>query len=154
MNIIQMKARDVEMFFEELVRLKYRSMEYSFPKGTRGLERICRQKILEIPDYITKGKAVVIGTVDEDGILVGFLWAYPREFLDEKRLFINGIAVSEQYEGTGIAKKMLSYLKNIGKATGYSAIDLMVAPFNHHAVDFYRAAGFEDERIQMVLKIE
>lgn len=152
MKVVQLQAEQVQAYFEDLVRLKYRSVRHSFPENSEGLEAYCREKLAELPNYINAGKALVLAAV-EKGKIIGFLWAYPRVFLHEERLFINGIAVDGEYEGTGTAQQLLNHLENLARERNCTAIDLMVAPFNGRAVGFYRKHGFQDERIQMVLDL-
>ena len=81
-KIIKLGAAETHTYFEDLVRLKYRSIRNSFETDLGNLERTCREKVTEIPSYIEQGKATVLGAVDDEGKLVGFLWSYPRTFLD------------------------------------------------------------------------
>ena len=155
MNVIQMRGDEVRYYFDALVRLKCRSMAHSFQGYEQEkIEAFCRQKVSELPGYMEKGMAYVFAALADDGTLAGFLWSYPRNFFEEKRLFINGIAVSEPFEGRGIARRMMQALFTFAKENGYGAVDLTVAPFNQRAVGFYHGLGFEDERIQMVLKLK
>lgn len=153
MRIVQLQANQIQDYFEDLVRLKYRSVQHSFPENTEGLELYCREKLTELPGYISAGKAMVL-VAEENGEVIGFLWAYPKVFLHEKRLFINGIAIEQQYEGTGVAQRLLDDLKILARQGDYTAIELMVAPFNGRAIGFYEKCGFQDERIQMILQLQ
>ena len=68
-------------------------------------------------------------------------------------LLVNGIAVLENFEGTGVAKALMSELVKYSKNADYQAIDLTAAPFNEKAIGFYHYLGFKDERIQMVMPL-
>ena len=96
--------------------------------------------------------AIVYGAYDKSK-LVGFIWGYPRNFFDEKRIFINCLVVNKEYEKQGIGKKLINRLEDFAKENKYDSIDLTVAPFNENAVGFYNHMGFESERIQMVKKL-
>lgn len=153
MEIIQLNQNDIIKYFEALLELKYRSISLNFCEGDySNLKETCREKLLELPGYIEDGKAVVFGAISNN-VMVGFLWAYPRTFFNQPRMFINGIAVIEEAVGTGVAKMLVNELKEYASNHGYHGIDLTVAPFNEKAVGFYRHLGFEDERIQMRLPL-
>lgn len=154
MKIYQLKIDDIELHFEELFALKCRSLRKSFQEGQcNNLEVVCREKLLELPKYVNDGKAIVFGAF-EDQKMIGFLWAYPRTFFNQPRMFINGIAVEEAYEGMGVAKSLVEEMKVYATNNDYTGIDLTVAPFNEKAVGFYRHIGFEDERIQMFFPVK
>ena len=153
MKIVQFDSNDVSTYFEQLFELKCRSLKMSFRDGEcENIEQTCREKLLELPGYIENKKAIVFGALEED-VLIGFLWAYPRTFFNQPRMFVNGIAVLENFEGTVIAKALMSELVKYSKNADYQAIDLTAAPFNENAIGFYRYLGFNDERIQMVMPL-
>ena len=154
MIIRQLELKDIENHFASLYELKCRSLRMNFRDvDCNNLEEICKAKVLELQGYIKEGKAVVFGAFKNDR-LIAFLWAYPRFFFNQPRMFINGICVEEAWEGHGVAKKLVHLLKNYAVEHGCAALDLTVAPFNEKAIGFYHHLGFADERIQMALPLK
>ena len=90
----------------------------------------------------------------DSGQLIGFLWAYPGAYFNEKRMFVNGLAVRGEYQRRGVARALLAALQSYCAAQGIATIYLQVAPENIAAVEFYRSGGFEVERLQMALHLE
>src|SRR5699024_7018869 len=112
-----------------------------------------KKKSNELFEYMDKNAAYVVGAFD-DKKLIGFIWAYPRIFFIEKRLFINTLVVSKEYSGRGIGKSLISYLTSFAKKNlDITSLDVNVYPKNANAIGFYKHLGFEDERIQMKKEI-
>ena len=62
---------------------------------------------------------------------------------DGKKLFIYKFAVSEEYQGTGEAKRLMKELIDIASKRGYESINLVVKRHNTRAIMFYMKMGFE-----------
>ena len=80
--------------------------------------------------------------------LVGFVWAYPHQFRDEVRVYVNEIHVAEPYRGRGAGKQLLSAVESMAKSRGYGAIYLHAEGDNEGAISLYRSLGYEIERVQ------
>jgi ribosomal protein S18 acetylase RimI-like enzyme len=147
MNIVQMNRAELEKHFSDFLTL--------FAENTRGhvIDQVIGDEYIlgkarELLPYLESAKAVLFGAFDQNK-LIGFLWAYPRVFLEESRLYINAMIVAEQYRGQGIGKLLVLELEKYARREKIPAIDVQTASFKIDAIDFYRKLGFEHERVQM-----
>lgn len=113
---------------------------------------ICNGKIQMLKDYVINGSANVLGAIYEEK-LVGILWIFKYEFFGEKRLHINQISVLKQYQGRGIAKRLIQELEKRAKEESIFIIDLSVSEINKNALEFYNKIGFQTERRNMIKKL-
>jgi ribosomal protein S18 acetylase RimI-like enzyme len=102
--------------------------------------------------YIKQGNATVLGAFENES-LVGFLWLYKHDFYGEPRVHINHIAVSKQFRGKGIGKRLIQEAESLAKYDGIGAIDLFVSEINVRAMNVYDAIGFKTERRYMSKKL-
>lgn len=126
-----------------------------FAENTRGhvIDQIIEDDYIlfkagELFGYLKNEKAVLLGMFAGKK-LIGFLWAYPRIFLEESRLYINAMIVSRKYRGQGIGKLLVAELEKYAKQNKIPAIDVQTASFKSDAIEFYRKLGFAHERVQM-----
>lgn len=103
--------------------------------------------------YIENDTAIISGHIMNDK-LVSFIWCYPREFGAKKRLHISYFIVDKLYRGKGYSKDLLKFAKCTALELGINEIDLNVDPTNSKAIRVYEAAGFETEKLLLVLKNE
>jgi ribosomal protein S18 acetylase RimI-like enzyme len=146
-KVFIMNANDLRKNFEAFYDL--------FAENTRGHvidqkidEDYIRRKANEIYDYLESGKAILIGAFENDK-LIGFLWAYQRIFLEECRIYINSLIISDTYRGKGIGKLLVNELEKKARALKIPAIDVSTATFKKNTIKFYTDIGFEPERIQL-----
>jgi len=64
---------------------------------------------------------------------------------------VEEICVDKKYRRQGIASCLISFLKQDAKKQGFSRIDLNMWEFNHEALSFYNAVGFQTYRRHMEL---
>jgi ribosomal protein S18 acetylase RimI-like enzyme len=57
-------------------------------------------------------------------------------------MFLNALAVGEQYRGLGIGTQLLRWAQGLAKAKGFARLSLHVWGDNEGAVQFYKAHGF------------
>ena len=126
-----------------------------FAENTRGhvIDQVIEDRYIlfkarELFDYLEKEKAVLFGAFDQNK-LIGFLWAYPRVFLEESRIYINAMIIADQYRGKGIGKLLVSELEKYAEENNILAIDVQTASFKTDAIEFYHKLGFVHERVQM-----
>ena len=61
---------------------------------------------------------------------------------DWRSMFLNALAVSENYRGLGIGARLLDWAQERAKAAGFERLSLHVWADNTPAVRFYKARGF------------
>ena len=85
--------------------------------------------------------------------LVGFLWAFPRTFIETKRICINAIIVNENYRGLKIGDRLMTALETKAHQMGVSEIDVATAHFKQDTIAWYQKLGYQPERVQLFKKI-
>jgi ribosomal protein S18 acetylase RimI-like enzyme len=146
-KINKMNRPGLEKHFDQFLAL--------FAENTRGhvIDQVIEDgyilaKARELPAYLDEGKAVLFGAFAGD-CLIGFLWAYPRVFLEESRIYINAMIVAAGHRGMGIGKLLVLELEKYAEENKIPALDVQTASFKADAIEFYRKLGFEHERVQM-----
>lgn len=100
--------------------------------------------------FKNNGTAIVLGAFDllNNG-LVGFIWGYKKDC----RLHVNYFYVDSKYRSMGVGKNLINKIYEVAKARNINEIELMVAPSNNNAINFYKRQGFNCERICLCKKI-
>jgi len=98
--------------------------------------------------YSSDNSAIIIGAFQQE-LLIGFLWAYRREMLGEKRIHIGHIVVQSTSRFSGIGTKMLKYLENLSVNEGITKVELMTTISNEKTMKFYKANGYSTVRVQL-----
>ena len=106
------------------------------------------QKIGDFIEHLKDSTAISYGAFEEDGFY-GFIWAYPHQFREEKRMYINEIRVKEEYRNRGIGSQLMKLVEERAKEMGLGAIYLHAEAVNTEAVSFYKSFGYKIERIQL-----
>lgn len=73
---------------------------------------------------------------------------YERDYLD-----IDEFGVDQSSRRQGIATEMIDFIRDYAKGKGFSKIELNMWEFNHGALRFYEAVGFETYRRYMEMKL-
>lgn len=95
-----------------------------------------------------KREAVYVAEID--GIIVGYIHAEIYNTLYyESMINILGIAVSSDYRRQGIGRALLSRAEDWGKEQGINIVRLNSGGSRKEAHDFYRAMGYDDEKMQV-----
>lgn len=105
------------------------------------------EKIGDFIAHLEVGTCVGFGLF-EDKQICGFIWAYPHQFREENRMYINEIRVKEIYRNKGYGVALLGMVEKIARETGIGAVYLHAEANNSSAINFYEASGFERERYQ------
>ncbi len=101
-----------------------------------------------ILQYQSDGSAIIIGAFKGMN-LIGFLWAYKREIMNEQRLHVVHIVVDKEERSSGAGTRMLKSLENTAQLLGIRKIELITSIQNEVALQFYKSKGFEAVRIQL-----
>lgn len=146
---------EIKIFDKSDLNEIFHSFYKLFLENTRGhafpdqhiSELYIKQKANELLDYLQNGTAIFFGAM-ENSDLAGFLWAYPRIFFEEKRIYINSLIVSEKYRGRGIGGQLADEFEKYALKHGFRIIDVATASFKTDAIRFYEKRGYVSERIQ------
>lgn len=90
--------------------------------------------------------AFIIGAFEKNELL-GFVWAFEREYIGQSRIHINQIVINPEIRNRGIGGKLLEKLEKLAEDKGIYNIDLMVTSDNEPAIKFYKSKGFQSESI-------
>lgn len=85
--------------------------------------------------------------------MAGFLWAYPRTFIETPRICINAIIVDEKFRGNTIGEQMMQRLESLAISMGITEIDVATAAFKQNTIEWYQRLGYVPERVQLFKKI-
>lgn len=96
------------------------------------------------------GRREAVFCAEIDGTVVGFIHAEIYNTLYfQSMINILGLAVSHDHRRQGIGKALLSSAENWGKELGITIIRLNSGYSRKEAHEFYRAMGYNDEKLQM-----
>lgn len=109
---------------------------------------LAEQYVLKIPGYIEDGSAIVAGAFEE-GVLVGFSWAYELSIFDERRVHIDMIGVNPDFRGRGIARRLVDIQIEETQKRGISIMEAMTTKDNVHSYNWFHSIGFQDERVKV-----
>ena len=73
-----------------------------------------------------------------------FLTFFDMPNLDNKTIYIDNVAVGENYRRKGIAGKMLGFAEDYAKENGKSVLKLWVASENKNAFALYKKVGYRE----------
>lgn len=93
---------------------------------------------------------------ESDGAVVGVLEIVYRHVetpshVTRDVIFIDTMAIDENYRGMGIGHKMFEFLKQIKTEKNLDGIELQVNAKNRAAYEMYRKCGFTEKSINMEL---
>ena len=140
---------DCDTYEEEFVRYIYENNKCRRSVETKDIESAYKH-FSEMKSGIQEKTAIVYGAVDS-GVLLGFVWASKRSFReDNKRMFLNIMYVDVGYKNCNVCELLLDAVKKKAKSMGHKALFVYEEISDNDAVEFYKEAGFEIERIQLV----
>ncbi len=139
----------------------YRNEIYSmFKENTQGHENkiiisdeYIKTKFYELENYFKSNNLIFLGCEFENNI-IGFLWAYERIFIEEKRIYVNSFIIEEKYRSYGIGSALLKILEEIAKQRNIKVIDVSTSTFKENTIEFYKKNDFIPERIQLRKEIK
>lgn len=95
-------------------------------------------------------KREIVYVAEIDGTVVGYIHAEIYNTLYyETMINILGIAVSSDYRRQGIGRALLSRTEEWGKENGVKFVRLNSGGSRKEAHNFYRAMGYDDEKMQV-----
>jgi len=109
---------------------------YAFQKYEKSIGPM----LLNFPAYIYSGSTWV---ADDGGKIVGVIVAYPTK----KGFFVDTLAVSQPYQGTGIGRALLEHVEDIARLRGFDSVYLGIFEVMTENQTFYSHLGYvEHER--------
>lgn len=131
-------------------KIKY-LLEYVYRANFQGTILdgfIVDNTLIRLKSYIEDGSAILFGAFIGNE-LVGFIWGYEREMLDQKRIHINQFVVETKQQRLGIGKLLMSAIEEEAVYRDIYTIELFVSKSNPGAVLFYTNSNFVVSRYQM-----
>ena len=115
-----------------------------------------QETILPLEEFEQAIKEQAFFVAEEEGCIVGILrLVYPHVetpvHVTKEIIFIDSMAVEEQYRGKGIGHAFFDFLKKLKEEKGYDAIELQVNAKNQAAYTMYKNYGFKEKSINMEL---
>ena len=134
-----------------LIDMLRENLEINFP-DRRNFEGYAEDSYEKMKAYLLSAEAILIGAFEEDK-LIGFLWAYEKEIIGEKSIHIGHIVVMKNVRSSGIGTKLISFLEVLAVNKDIHKIDLITTLQNKKTVEFYKARGYSEVRVQFEKEI-
>lgn len=148
MKILRITNENSIKYKKEIVNLLSESYSLNFCLTELTSKNIAELKYNELNGYLENKSTFLLGAIENETV-VGIIWAYIYKSLQEERLHINQVVVSDRYRRHGLGKKMMYEAEKIADANHIKTIDLNVSKSNQTALDLYKKLGFCSERILM-----
>ena len=115
-----------------------------------------QETILSLEEFEQAIKEQAFFVAEGEGRIVGILGLMYRHVetpvhVTKDIIFIDSMAVEEQYRGKGIGHAFFDFLKELKEKKGYDAIELQVNAKNQAAYNMYKNYGFKEKSINMEL---
>lgn len=150
--IKKLESEDLEIYYTELLELLIDTYIINLKLPLEQIEKICKDKIEQLANYINEGSAIVLATIRENELL-GFIWLYKNDTSGEQRLHVNQVAVNKKHRGKRIGKQLMMEAEKQALKEGINTIDLFVYEINSTALGLYDKLGFETEKRYMKKKL-
>ena len=151
MEIRLLTAADISNYRIEMIKLMNivlaDNITQNYPSNQAELY------VNKIPGYIDDGSAIVTGAFDE-GILIGFSWAYELSIFSERRVHIDMIGVEPAHRKKGIARKLMDFQIQEIKKRGIHIVEAMTTKNNNNSYNWFHSMGFYDERVKVRRELE
>lgn len=143
-QILPFKEQIIDWELEVII--KYHYPEMNIPRS------FCEGKVSDLEYHLRKGNTFFWGAI-ENGILIGYYWAYISELLFEKRWNEHSSYMSELARGRGLGMKAKKEaLDKAGMCNCVKSVS-MYAAFNNTQRHIYEKLGFEVSRIEVIKKL-
>ena len=104
-------------------------------------------KIEGFINHLKNNTCIGYGLFHEDEIC-GYIWAYPHQFREESRMYINEIRIREDYRNSGYGKALIKLVEESAKEMGIGALYIHAEANNPSAIRLYESIGYMMERVQ------
>lgn len=142
---------DLEKNRDILIELLNENNRINFPDRS-DLEKFAINNYQDMVRFNKDNSAILIGAY-LNGTIVGFIWAYRRDFFGEKRIHVGHIVVDSKMRGRGLGTKLMDSLEKLSIQEEIFKIDLMTTFTNETTMNFYKAKDFSITRVQLEKKL-
>lgn len=152
MQIIKVTEKILEEYKEKIIDLLFENLKTSLP-FLNDMNALAFNEYNELRKYIENDLAILYGAIENED-LVGILWAYKKTFLNEPRVHIRDLIVDINYRRNGVGKLLESQLNRDLNEESIKTIELMATVENSGAIEFYKSAGYEVARVQLIKRLD
>lgn len=130
-----------------IINLLEDNYKLNFP-GLYNSYKFAVDSFNDMLNFSENNTAIIIAAF-KDNIIVGFVWAYKRDFLDERKIHINHIVIDTEFRGNGIGTKLINAIEIICRDCDVKKIELITTLSNKKTIEFYNSNGFLPTRIYL-----
>lgn len=152
MEVRLLSLDEIKQFRQAIIELLLDNMRINLPQ-LENKEEAAEKHYKNLLEYLGGDTVIFLGAV-ENNELAGLLWAYRKPFLNEVRVHLRDIIVSDVFRGKGVGKLLENKLTEIMKSEGIKTIELMAMTHNQGARNFYSRLGYTETRVFMEKTIE
>ncbi|MBQ7895402.1 MAG: GNAT family N-acetyltransferase [Oscillospiraceae bacterium] len=152
MEVRLLSLDEIKQFRQAIIELLLDNMRINLPQ-LENKEEAAEKHYENLLEYLGGDTVIFLGAV-ENNELAGLLWAYRKPFLNEVRVHLRDIIVSDVFRGKGVGKLLENKLTEIMKSEGIKTIELMAMTHNQGARNFYSRLGYTETRVFMEKTIE
>lgn len=142
----ELDSKTVQQYRNEIAEFYYENMKTWSCFEHDSFDQ-AYEKIGDLIAHLNTNTCIAYGAFQERKI-IGYIWAYPHIFRDERRMYISECSVKEGYRNRGIGKSMMMLIEKRAKESGFPALYLHAEAGSPDAVQFYESIGYRKERIQ------
>lgn len=147
MKIEELNPEKIQRYKQEIAQFYYDNAKSCSCSEHFTFEEALK-KIDDFKDHLKKDECLGYGIFNGNEIC-GFIWAYPHQFREEKRMYINEIHIKKEYRNNGFGKALLKLVEKKAKEKGIGALYLHAEANNAGVIKLYEALGYIEERIQL-----
>lgn len=148
----ELNAETVRQYRKEIAQFYYGNMKTWSSIENCSFDQ-AYEKIGDLIAHLNTNTCIAYGAFEEREI-VGYIWAYPHPFREERRMYISECSVKVEYRSRGIGKTMMMLIEKKAKEEGFPALYLHAEADSPDAVRFYESNGYSKERIQFRKEIK
>ena len=147
MRIEALTVETVDKYRKEIAQFYFKNVSSCSCLGHYTFNE-AYEKIGDLISHLRDNTAIGYGLFEKDEIC-GYVWAYPHQFREEKRIYVNEIRIREDCREQGYGKELLRLVENKARDMGFPSVYLHVEADNPDAISIYRSCGYSEERIQL-----
>jgi len=149
MKYLRCSPEYIEKHRAEFEALYLQLLSVHYPEKMDVLEGEAPDRINKMIGYVAEGAGVIIAA-EENEKVYGYAHGYCRDFLNEKRMMLDGLVVAPSYRGKGVGRQLEKELEEVALAAACHSMELLVTTNNPSAMAFYLGNGYADSRLHMV----
>lgn len=147
MRIIPLTAEIVRKYKKEIAWFYYDNLRSCSCLEHFTMEE-ANEKIEGFVNHLNNNTCVAYGVFREDEIC-GYIWAYPHQFREERRMYVNEIRIKDEYRNRGYGKALLELVEQRAAEMGIGALYIHAEANNPDVIRLYESVGYVTERVQL-----